>query len=59
MVEPIDDFAGLIEHITTAAFVDPLSTLLVSVGSLMIGVSLLVGLWLVQAALVDAIESGV
>lgn len=57
MVDPIGDGVELVEHITSAATVDPVSGLLVAAGSLILAGSILVALWLVIAAAVDAVRS--
>lgn len=59
MPELVDDLTGLVEHITTAATVDPVSALLVLAGSLIIAGSVLVAAWLGLGAVAEAARSAV
>lgn len=57
MADLVDDIVSLVEYITEAALVDPVSTLLVAAGSLVLAGSVLVAVWLMLAAAADGLRS--
>lgn len=56
MVWPLDEAASMIDYLTTAAEVDPLSGVLVAIGGIVIGVAVALVTVLGLGAVVDAVR---
>lgn len=59
MVDLVDDVTGMVEHMNTAATADPISAVLLTAGTLIIGVTVLIGGWLLAGAIASTLRSAV